>query len=95
MTEFTTNNEIAIEASYLYCFCISILLKGGLNGYEAYYKTFEEAHRRARVTGCSYIYYWIVNDIEIDDIEEMPKMHYRPIAYLKTSLLWAFYYLKK
>jgi hypothetical protein len=25
----------------------------------------------------------------------MPKMHYRPISYLKTALLWAFYYLKK
>ena len=24
----------------------------------------------------------------------MPKPHYRPISYIKTSLLWAFYYLK-
>jgi len=27
-TGFTTNNEIAIEASYLYCYCIGLLLKG-------------------------------------------------------------------
>ena len=25
----------------------------------------------------------------------MPKPHYRPLTYLKTALLWAFYYLKK
>ena len=24
----------------------------------------------------------------------MPKPNYRPISYIKTSILWAFYYLK-
>ncbi len=24
----------------------------------------------------------------------MPKPHYRPISYIKTSILWALYYLK-
>jgi hypothetical protein len=55
----------------------------------------EEAQRRARISGCSTIKYWFENDIEPDDLDEMPKMHYRPISYLKTALLWAFYYLKK
>jgi ADP-ribosylglycohydrolase len=33
------------------------------------------------------------NDIEID-VKEMPFPHYRPISYVKVSILWAFYYLK-
>ena len=53
-----------------------------------------EANRRARVTGFSTIKYWIENDIDAEDIQEMPKPHYRPHCYIKTSLLWAFYYLQ-
>ena len=45
----------------------------------------------ARKTGCSTIKYWIENDIEN---EEMPLPHYRPISYVKVSILWALYYLK-
>ena len=54
----------------------------------------EEANRRASVTGFSRIKYWIENDIDADDIDEMPKPHYIPNSYIKISLLWAFYYLK-
>jgi ADP-ribosylglycohydrolase len=53
-----------------------------------------EANRRARVSGNSTIKYWIENDIDIDNVDEMPIPHYRPHSYIKTSLLWAFYYLK-
>jgi hypothetical protein len=56
--------------------------------------TKEESDRRARKTGFSTIKYWIENDIEVGDLDEMPKPHYRPISYIKTGLLWAFYYLK-
>ncbi len=49
----------------------------------------------ARKTGCSTIKYWIENDIEKDPEEEMPKPHYRPISYVKVSILWALYYLKQ
>ena len=31
----------------------------------------------------------------MDDIEEMPKPHFRPITYVKIPILWAFYYLNK
>jgi hypothetical protein len=53
-----------------------------------------ESNTRARKTGFSTIKYWIENDIEVDDIREMPIPHYRPVNYIKTSILWALYYLK-
>ena len=59
-----------------------------------YYKLREEAERLARKTGYSTVKYWMENDIDIDDENEMPKAHYRPISYVKTALLWAFYHLK-
>lgn len=30
----------------------------------------------------------------MDDLEEMPMPHYRPISYVKISILWGLYYLK-
>lgn len=54
----------------------------------------EESKRRAMITGHSTIKYWIENDIDADNTDEMPKPHNRPINFIKTSLLWAFYYLK-
>lgn len=48
----------------------------------------------ARKTGFSTIKYWLENDIDVDDLEEMPKPHYRPISYAKTAIVWACYYLK-
>jgi hypothetical protein len=39
--------------------------------------------------------YWLQNDVDEDDENEMPKPNYRPISYIKIPLLWAFYYLKK
>lgn len=36
--------------------------------------------------------YWFKNDVDIEG--EMPYPHYRPLKYVKTALLWAFYYLK-
>ena len=57
--------------------------------------TLVEANRRARVSGVSTVKYWLENDIDMDDIEEMPKPHFRPITYIKIPLLWAFFYLKK
>ncbi len=57
--------------------------------------TKEESDRRARKTGLSTIKFWIENDIEVEDLEEMPKPHYRPISYIKTALLWSLYYLRK
>jgi len=60
-----------------------------------YEKLKEEADRMARITGLSTVKYWLENDIDVDDTEEMPKAHYRPISYVKTAILWAFYHLKK
>jgi ADP-ribosylglycohydrolase len=42
-TEFTHCNQLAIEASYLYSYCICLLLKGGISPREAYEKTLEES----------------------------------------------------
>jgi hypothetical protein len=53
-----------------------------------------ESDRRARKTGFSTVKYWIENDVDVDDLEEMPKPNYRPFNYIKTSILWGLYYLK-
>ncbi len=86
-------HEVVVEACYLYCFAIQQLIKGK-TGYETFYMTKTEAENRAAITGMSSIKYWIENYIDVDDIEEMPVPHERPISYIKTPLLWSFYYLK-
>ena len=53
-----------------------------------------ESQRRAKFFGISTVMYWIENDIDGYDIDEMPKPHHKPNSYIKTSILWAFYYLK-
>jgi hypothetical protein len=72
---------------------MKMLLVTGCSTTEAYNFIFEESNRRARVSGFSTVKYWIENDIETD-LKEMPVPHYRPINYVKTPILWAFYYLK-
>ena len=91
---FTHGNETVIEGCYLYCYAIKLLIVDGCSKSEAYNRMKEESERRANVSGYSTIKYWIENDIEIDPDNEMPKPHFRPISYIKISLLWAFYYLK-
>jgi hypothetical protein len=54
----------------------------------------KESDRKNIVTGNSMRKNWIENYIEDDDIEEMPISHCTPIDYIKTSFLWALYYLK-
>jgi hypothetical protein len=85
---------MVVESCYLYCYAIRNLIVDNLSKREAYEKIQEEANRRARVSGFSTIKYWIENDVDVNDIDEMPKPNYRPISYIKTSILWAFYYLK-
>ena len=40
------------------------------------------------------IKYWIENDIEVDDVDEMPILDHIPISYIKKPFLWSLYYLK-
>ena len=46
------------------------------------------------ITGSSIIKYWIENELESNDISEMPQLHERPITYIKNAFIWALYYLK-
>jgi hypothetical protein len=64
------------------------------NRVDAYTKVFSEADRRARMSGFSTVKFWFENDIESGAPEDMPIVHYRPISYVKTAFVWAFYYLK-
>jgi hypothetical protein len=66
---FTHSAEMVLECCYLYCFTIRLLIVGNLSKNEAYNKMYEEANRRARVSGYSTVKYWIENDIEADDEE--------------------------
>ncbi len=90
----THTNELVVESCYLYCYAMKQLIVNQCSSSKAYEEILLEADRRARVSGFSTIKYWIENDIEIDE-DEMPKPSYRPISFIKTSFLWALYYLKK
>ena len=35
------------------------------------------------------------NQIDLDDLSEMPDPNFRPISFIKIAFCWAFYYLKK
>jgi ADP-ribosyl-[dinitrogen reductase] hydrolase len=86
-------HELVLESCYLYCFAIKQLIANGCSASQAYNRTLEESDRRSKISGLSTIKYWIDNDIEIND-SDLPIPHYRPISYVKVSILWAFYYLK-
>lgn len=91
----THSHELVVEASYIYCYTIRYLITSeSCSPLDAYNKARDELERRSVLTGISSIKYWFENEIEIDDVDEMPKAHERPVSYLKTPLLWAFYYLK-
>ena len=88
----THSNELVIEGCYLYCYTIQLLFSCNYSMKEAYDKMFEESERRAKVSGCIAIKYWILDDIEVEG--ELRPPHYIPIDYIKIPLCWAFYYLK-
>ena len=48
----------------------------------------------AKLTGYSTIRFWMENEIDIDDVEEMPDPDKRPICWVKIAFAWAFYHLK-
>jgi ADP-ribosylglycohydrolase len=87
-------HENILECCYLYCYAIKHLIVYKCSSTEAYQQIMIESNRRARVTGFSAVKYWIELEIEPDDIKEMPRPHCRPVSYIKTSFLWALYYLK-
>jgi len=91
---FIQCNDIVIEVCYLYCYAIRLLINGEIDGQKVYYLTFEEAKRRASISNNSTIKYWIENEIEPDDVNEMSIPHERPISYIKIPFLWSLYYLK-
>ena len=86
---FIQCNDIVIEVCYLYCYAIRLLINGEIDGQKVYYLTFEEAKRRASISNNSTIKYWIENEIEPDDVNEMSIPHERPISYIKIPFLWS------
>jgi len=90
---FTHVHELVLESCYLYCYAIRLLIVNGKKMNEAYNEMMLESERRAKITGFSTFKYWLQNDVEIGE-EELPKPHFRPVSYVKVSILWAFYYLK-
>lgn len=93
LTSLIIPHELVVMSCYLYCFAIKLIINGELSQ-NVYEKLQEEADRMARKTGLSTVKYWLENDIDVGDLDEMPKAHYRPISYVKTAILWAFYHLK-
>ena len=93
-TSLTIPHELPTICCYIYCYAIKLIIEGNMPEREIYSATLLEANRIAKVTGNSTAKYWMENDIDHEDIEEMPKPHYRPISYVKTAFCWAMYYLK-
>lgn len=58
-TYLTHPNEIAIHASYLYCYALKLILNGNTKNEDVYSETFKEAERMASITGSSSIKYWM------------------------------------
>lgn len=67
---FTQTNELVVESCYLYCFAIRLLIVDNLSKRETFERVLKESDRRARVSGCSTIQYWI--DSEVNEESEMP-----------------------
>ena len=86
-TMLTHTNEIAIEASYLYCYAISLLIKGD---------TSEKAFNMTKLEVKSdTIRDWFENIIgKNEDIKELPRPDRDRPGHLKIAFIWAFYYLK-
>jgi ADP-ribosyl-[dinitrogen reductase] hydrolase len=83
----THSNEIAIEASYLYCYAISLLIKG-----ETPEKVFNLTNLEAKSV---LIKDWFENILgKNEDIDDLPTPNDGYPSYLKIAFIWAFYYLK-
>ncbi len=93
LTSLIIPHELVVMSCYLYCYAIKLIINGEISQ-NVYEKLQEEADRMARKTGLSTVKYWLENDIDVNNLDEMPKAHYRPISYVKTAIIWAFYYLK-
>ena len=86
-TMLTHSNEIAIEASYLYCYAISLLIKG---------ETSDNVYKLTKLEAKSdTIKSWFekIKDKK-ESIEELPTPNGDRPASLKIAFIWAFYYLK-
>ena len=85
-TMMTHSNEIAIEASYLYCYAISLLLNGRSRD-ETFNMTKQEV---ANPT----IKEWFEKEIESGSSSQLIRPQPDSIGFLKIAFVWAFYYLK-
>jgi ADP-ribosyl-[dinitrogen reductase] hydrolase len=84
-TMMTHSNEIAIEASQLYCYAISLLIKG--------YSTSDTVNMTKNEAKNETIKEWFDTLIETNDTTKLPLVN-KNIGHLKIAFVWAFYYLK-
>ena len=86
-TMLTHSNGIAIEASYLYCYAISLLIRG-----ESPDKVFKLTKLEIK---SDLIRDWFENIIgKNEDIDDLPSPSGDKPGHLKIAFIWAFYYLK-
>lgn len=83
-TSMTHSNQIAIDASYLYCFAI-VQLINGKTAKDTYQMTKNEAKQRAPSTLYKYF-----EDVDNGNLPIVDKH----IGHLKIAFMWAFHYLK-
>ena len=60
---FTHVHELVIESCYLYCYTIRLLIVNNYSMNKAYKEMMEESDRRAKISGCSTVKYWLENDV--------------------------------
>ena len=82
----THTNEIAIEAAFLYCYAIGLLINGATPA-ETYKVTKEEVKNEK-------ILQWFEREIEAVDKKALTRAQPNNIGHLKIAFVWAFYYLK-
>lgn len=85
-TMMTHSNDVAIEASYLYCYAIGLLI----NGYSPQ-ETFNMTKAEVKTPQ---IQEWFTNEIESADKSALVPASPKKIGHLKIAFVWAFYYLK-
>ena len=86
---FTHSKKLAIDACYLYCYAISLLINGKSRS-ETFKEIREEASRR-KFDELS----WLDCASNSDAKDFMLQPHLEPIGVIDIAFTWAFYYLQK
>ena len=87
---FTHPLKLAIDACYLYCYAISLLIDGKSRS-----ETFKEIKDEASKREFFELICWLDDAENPDALNMMPQPHIQPISVIDIPFMWAFYYLNR